>query len=255
MSHTKYMFFPGCSLPSYNPNAVGQILAHLQDRLPNVGAMLKCCGKPTKAMGQEALFKERYLNLSNAIAEVEPDEIIVACQSCYLTMREYSPNVKVRSLWTLLPEIGLPDRAIGIGRGSDATFAIHDSCSTRDRADIHAGIRWIMTELGYETEEPEHTKENTLCCGFGGMALPANPDLANRVMHKRTSEVKSDYMVSYCAACRASMHMGGKKSLHILDLVFGEQYTSQSEFPGVDGPASSWLKRYQSKQKIKALLL
>ena len=30
---TKYVFFPGCSLPSYNPTAVGKALEHLQDKL------------------------------------------------------------------------------------------------------------------------------------------------------------------------------------------------------------------------------
>lgn len=252
---TKRVFIPGCSLPSYNPELVEKTLAYLQEKLPGTGSILKCCGKPTKALGQVDKFKERYAEFQAEIDKLGADEIIVACQSCFLTMSEYSPNQKVISLWELLPEIGLPKESIGIGKDSDIVFAIHDSCPTRDRSTIHDGIRWIINELGYQTEEPPHTRENTRCCGFGGMIVPANPELALRVMKRRTSEVESDYMVAYCAACRESMVKGEKKAVHILDLIFGGPWTSKSEFPGVPGnPVTGWANRYKSKRAIKKVL-
>ncbi len=179
---TKRVFIPGCSLPSYNPELVGKVLAHLQERLPGTGAILKCCGKPTKALGQVDAFKARYAELQAEIDRLGAEEIIVACQSCYVTMKEYSPNQKVRSLWEVLPEIGLPEAAIGIGKDSGLTFAVHDSCPTRDVPSIQNGIRRILGDLGYATEEPPHTGMQTRCCGFGGMVVPANPELAMRVM-------------------------------------------------------------------------
>lgn len=251
---TKRVFIPGCSLPSYNPEVVKKTLEYLQKKLPGTGAILKCCGKPTKALGQVDKFKERYGQLQAEIDRLGAEEIIVACQSCFLTMSEYSPNQKVTSLWELLPEIGLPKEAVGIGKDSDIVFGIHDSCSTRNRASIHDGIRWIMKELGYKVEEPPHTRETTRCCGFGGMVVPANPDLALRVMKKRTAEYETDYIVAYCAACRESMVRGEKKALHILDLVFGDAFTSKSEFPAVGGAVSSWMNRYKSKTNINKVL-
>lgn len=249
---TKRVFIPGCSLPSYNPEAVGKMYSHLQERLGNTGAILKCCGKPTKALGQYDLFKQRYAQLQAEIDKLGAEEIIVACQSCFLNMSEYSPNQKVRSLWEVLPEIGLPEGAEGIGADSDVTFAVHDSCSTRDVSSIHDGIRWILEKTGYQMEEPPHTRENGMCCGFGGMVVPANPDLAQRVMSKRTSEVKSDQMVTYCAACRESMVKGGKDALHILDLVYNPTYRSESEYPGAGGsPLTAWVNRYKAKKALE----
>ncbi|MGF7060401.1 (Fe-S)-binding protein [Brassicibacter mesophilus] len=252
---TKRVFIPGCSLPSYNPKLVEATLEYLQEKLPGTGAILKCCGKPTKALGQVEKFKERYGELQAEIDRLGAEEIIVACQSCYLTMSEYSPNQKVTSLWELFPKIGLPEKSKGIGKNSDITIAIHDSCPTRNVPAIHDGIRWIMNELGYKVEEPPHTRENTRCCGFGGMIVPANPDLALRIMKRRTAEVQSDYMVTYCAACRESMVKGGKKAIHILDLIFDGPWTSRSEFPGVPGgPITSWANRYKSKTAINRVL-
>lgn len=252
---TKRVFIPGCSLPSYNPKAVEKTLEYLQTVLPGTGSILKCCGKPTKALGQVNKFKERYSEFQAEVDKIGAEEIIVACQSCYLTMKEYSPNQKVTSLWELFPSLGLPKEAIGKGKNSDITFAIHDSCPTRNESKIHDGIRWIMNELGYNTEEPPHTKENTRCCGFGGMVVPANPDLALRVMKRRTDEVKSDYMVAYCAACRESMVRGDKKAIHILDLIFGDTFTSKSEFPSIpSNPVTGWANRYKSKKAINKVL-
>ncbi len=250
--NVKRVFIPGCSLPSYNPKAVGNILEYLQEVYPGTSAILKCCGKPTKALGQVDAFKSRYAELQAEIDKLGAEEIIVACQSCFLTMSECSPNQKVRSLWEILPEIGLPQGAKGKGKNSDVTIAIHDSCSIRDQHQIHDGIRWIMNELEYKVEEAPHNRKNAKCCGFGGMVVPANPELAIELMKSRTSEIESDYMVTYCAACRESMVKGGKKAVHMLDLIFGDTYTSKSEWPGIPGgPVKSWSNRYSSKREIK----
>ncbi len=251
----KRIFFPGCSLSAYAPHLIEKTLAYLQEKLPGTGAILKCCGKPTKALGQVDKFKERYASVQADIDKLGAEEIIVACQSCFLTMTQYSPEQKITSLWTLFPEIGLPAQVVGEGKKSDLVFAVHDSCSTRDRSDIHEGVRWILKELGYKTEEPPHTKATTRCCGFGGMVVPANPDLALRIMKKRTAEVESDHMVTYCAACRSSMISGGKEAVHLLDLIFNGPWTSKSEFPPATAkPIPSWLNRYKTKKAIIKVL-
>jgi Fe-S oxidoreductase len=249
--HIKSVFMPGCSLPSYKPELVENILAYLQEKVPRVGTILKCCGKPTKIIGQEDLFLKRYENLQAEFNQVEAEEVIVACQNCYSLVSEYSPKQKVVSLWTLLKEIGLPESAKGIGNNSDIVFAIHDSCPTRNVSEIHDSVRWIMNELGYKVEEPPHSREKTRCCGFGGMAAPASPELAQKVMKRRTSEVKSDYMITYCAGCREAMTIGGKKTLHLLDLIFGDTYHSKSEFPGGQTAVQNWVNRYKSKKVIQ----
>jgi Fe-S oxidoreductase len=247
----KRLFIPGCSLPSYNPEAVYNILEYLQEKLPGTGAILKCCGKPTKALGQIDKFKERYGSFQFEVDKLRADELIVACQNCYMIMSEHSPNQNVRSLWELLPEIGLPESSKGIGKNSDIVFGIQDSCPTRNVPEIHDGMRWIMDELGYKYAEPPRTKELTRCCGLGGMVSPANPELALRVMTKRAEEFQTDYIVTYCAACRESMALGGKKSIHILDLIFGGPWNSKSEFPGKPAsPITSWRNRYKSKVNI-----
>lgn len=156
----------------------------------------------------------------------------------------------VVSLWELLPEIGLPESQIGVGKNSDVKFNIHDSCSIRKQTKIHDGIRWIMKELGYEVEELENSREKTRCCGFGGMIVPAVPEIAKKVMDRRAAETTTGHMVTYCAACRESMEKGQTDALHIVDLIFGDKYEKSKATKRNMGPAKQWLTRYKSKMEL-----
>lgn len=248
---TVRVFLPGCSLSSYNPTVVGNILDYLQEKCHGeVGSILKCCGKPTKDLGQEEKFKKRYSLVQNSIDELGAEEIIVACQSCYEIFRKNSPNQKVISLWELLPELGLPEHAKGIGKGSDVVFGIHDSCPTRYNKKIQDGVRQILEQMEYKIEEPLYTRENTRCCGLGGMVATANPEVTNTIINRRVAEYNTDHIVSYCAACRQSMESGGKDSVHILDLIFGERYTKDSAIKRTQGTSKQWMNRFKSKKEL-----
>ncbi|MBP3155129.1 (Fe-S)-binding protein [Aliivibrio fischeri] len=246
------VFMPGCSLPSYSLEGVASIAKYLKEVYPDMGAVQKCCGKPTSAIGQTELFKERYGQLQADFDKLDAQEVIVACQSCYAVIKKSGDNQKPVSLWKLLPQIGLPAELIGKAKNSDVVFTIHDSCSTRYESELQAGIRWILTELGYQIAEPEYTKENTRCCGFGGMVVPANPDVAKRVIQRRVEEFKTGHVVVYCSACRASMMGVGTKAWHILDLMFGPVVMNGDEPPVnvLASPVKSWFNRYKAKSGL-----
>jgi Fe-S oxidoreductase len=248
---TVRIFLPGCSLSSYSPVAIGNILGYLKGKYHGeVGSLLKCCGKPTKDLGQVEKFKKRYAAVQQSIDELGAEEIIVACQSCYEMFKENSPNQKIKSLWEILPELGLPEHAKGIGKDSDVIFGIHDSCPTRYNKEIQNGVRWILEQMEYKIEEPLHTKENTRCCGFGGMVMPANPKAAHAIINKRAAEYNTEHIVSYCAACRESMETTGKDSVHILDLIFGDVYTEGSAAKRTQGTSIQWVNRFKSKKEL-----
>jgi Fe-S oxidoreductase len=259
----KYVFFPGCSLPSYNPAVVGKVLDHLQERLGmevgsmlkccgkptlkmEAGSSLKCCGKPTQSIDKKGKFTDRFSQVEKELDNIGAEIIIVTCQSC-LEIFERHGKRKVISLWELLPEIGLPTDKVGIGDGSDVIFNIHDSCSGRDKKNVHEGIRWILKELGYKTEELRKSRENTMCCGLSGLTVHGDYDISKKIMKKRAGESTTGHMISYCAACRESMETGGVDSLHILDLVFGDTYKKDGIENRNMGILKQWDNRFKSK--------
>ena len=245
-------FMPGCSLPSYDPKAVKKIMAYLKSVFPELGAVQKCCGKPTASLGQEELFKDRFGQLQADFDAIGAEEVIVACQSCFGMIKKFANHQQPRSLWTLLPEIGLPADLRGKAKNSNVVFSIHDSCPTRYERELQEGIRWILDELGYKTAEPQYTKDNTRCCGFGGMVVPANPDVANRVIARRVAEFETDNVVVYCAACRASMLGAGAQAWHILDLMWGPVIMQGDKAPEnvLANPLKAWMNRYMTKRGL-----
>jgi Fe-S oxidoreductase len=228
-------------------------MKYLKEKFPDISAVQKCCGKPTIAIGQEALFRKRFENLCDDIRFCNADEVIVACQSCMNTLKKCT-DFKTVSLWELFPQIGLPEHLVGKAKDSDVVFSVHDSCSVRGYDGIHDGVRWILHELGYKTAEPEKTRATTRCCGFGGMVVPANPDVAQRVMDRRKADFPTEHIVVYCAACRQSMMKAGGKAWHILDLLWGDVVKSDTKCPEdvLSSPLSAWKNRYRSKKQIKA---
>lgn len=248
----RYGFMPGCSLPSYNPEAVAKTTAYLNSVFPKFSAIQKCCGKPTKAVGQYDLFKERFKGLQDDMDAVGIEEMIVACQSCKLTFNDASPT-PTYSLWEMFPIIGLPEELRGKAKDSDMVFTIHDSCSTRHDAALQDGIRWILDELGYKYVESKYSREKTRCCGFGGMVVPANPEVAMKVMKRRVETLEYNNVVVYCAACRSSILKGGANAWHILDLIWGPVVMKDDNSP-IDvlaSPVKSWVNRYKAKKGIQ----
>lgn len=248
------VFMPGCSLTSYNPELVMKTYGFLKERLNNTGIILKCCGNPTALIGQEHKFNEYYSMLEKDFFNMNVDEVIVACPSCYKAVKKNSPNIKVRSLWEVINEIGIPEEMKCIGKNIDITFAIHDPCITRNETSIHDAVRNIVKELDFNIEEFEYSREKTLCCGAGGMVAVTNNKLAKEQMKKRASQAKSDYILTYCESCVEAMMVGGKNSVHILDLLFNKDIYSTLKFnQPIQGVVKKWSNRYRCKKMIERL--
>ena len=68
-------------MPSYSPEGVAAIASHLKQVFPDMGAVQKCCGKPTAAIGQTEKFKERYGQLQADFDKLDAQEVIVVFQN------------------------------------------------------------------------------------------------------------------------------------------------------------------------------
>ena len=103
-------FFPGCQLAASSPWHVEQVYAHLAAKVPGgVGLMVDCCGAPALWSGRRALQEEVTASLRETWRQLGEPQIVTACSSCLKALGESLPEMKPRSLWTLIDEIGWPD--------------------------------------------------------------------------------------------------------------------------------------------------
>lgn len=251
---TKYVFVPGCTVPAYSPSGVENVVRHLKDCLgeENVGALLQCCGKVSRFMGEEMKFDERNKLALDKLDEMGCEVIITVCPSCFKIFKETAKNQRVISYWDLMHDlIGIPEAARGIGKGSDVVFNFHDSCVTRDEPTHHESVRWMMDQMGYQWREIERSKGNTRCCGVGGMVCSSDPALYERVYTRRCGDFNAEHIVTYCGSCRGTFETAGMDSLHLLDLLFGPTYMAdQAKKRGCQDEDEMWARRLETRERL-----
>ena len=113
-------------------------------------------------------------------------------------------------------------------------------------------MRWILKELGYEVEEMKNIRENTRCCGVGGMLSCINPDLYKKIVDRRITDATQEHIISYCGSCRGSMELGGLDSLHILQLIHEKCYMKKDQIKRSEN--YGFKNRLETKKILKKFL-
>jgi glutamate synthase (NADPH/NADH) small chain len=242
------VFFPGCQLCASSPLQVRRVYNHLRRSfLDGVGLILGCCGAPAYWAGEEADYQNEVDALRDKWIGLGQPTLILACSTCYRMFRENLKEISILSLWKVLEVIGLPEAET---HAAPAPLAVHDPCTTRHEPDIQESVRRLLGRLSMAVEELRLSREKTECCGFGGLMQGANPALAREVVARRARESVLDY-VTYCAVCRDNLAAAGKRTVHLLDLIFPD--------PGERDPASrkrpGWGQRQENRARLKDGLL
>ena len=105
----RQVFFPGCSLPGYHPHLVQAAYGYLRERLPHTGIMLNCCGAPSHLLGEEEVLEQVAEGVALEFKRLGAGELIAACTHCLHTLNEFRPEIKTRSLYEVMLELGLPE--------------------------------------------------------------------------------------------------------------------------------------------------
>ena len=241
------VFFPGCQLAASSPWHVERVYAHLASRMPGgVGLMVDCCGAPPLWSGRAALHEEVKASLLETWRSLGEPEVISACSTCLKMFADFLPEMKARSLWTVIAEIGWPE---GPRPRIAGPLAIHDPCTGRRAVEVQRAVRSLASGLGADVRELGGA-ELTTCCGFGGLASFVNPEVAGRIVDRRIGESDADYL-TYCAMCRDNFARHDKRSVHLLDLVFG----SPDGADPAGRPDPGFSRRRDNRARLKARML
>jgi glutamate synthase (NADPH/NADH) small chain len=242
-----HAFFPGCQLCASAPEQVEAVYAHLQSTLEDgLGLILGCCGAPAHWAGQRTRFDDQAAHIKRQWEQLGQPRLILACSSCLQIFKKHLPMIATDPLWSVLaahpPAVSAP--------APSHPMAIHDPCTTRHEDELRDSVRQLAQQAGIGVEELTLGRDNTECCGFGGLMLNANPDLAGEVVRRRANRHDTDYL-AYCAMCRDNLAAAGKRVIHLLDLFFPD--------PRQDDPAlrprPDWTQRQENRARLKARLL
>lgn len=251
--NTKRLFLPGCSLSSYSSDLVLKTFKYLQGNIEDIALVFQCCGKPTLSMGDVDTFKKYYSKLEKIFNNEDIEEIIVACPNCFSTIKSNSKNIKVTSIWETIREYGIPENLINHYKDLDKSFSLHDPCPIRYEYQIHDDVRYILNSLGVKILEFDKNRENSECCGSGGMVRITNISISENQSNKRANEAKTDNVISYCQSCCESMIIANKPTLHILDLIFNDSVVNKEKFSQYKTTTiNKWAMRYKGIKLAKS---
>jgi NADPH-dependent glutamate synthase beta subunit-like oxidoreductase len=260
-----WLYFPSCQLCATSPGEVLASYRYLRERLSGgVGIMLRCCGAPAFWAGRDDLFRESLETVRREWERMGRPRVITACSTCRTLFVDNIPEMETRTLWKTMEEIGLPDGVTSQAFGGEGrTVAIADPCITRHDRETQGSVRRIVQSLGFAIEELPLSGGKPECCGYGGLMYNADPNLARDVITHRTTRMEQpdttyyrttvselDYL-AYCAMCRDNLAAAGKRTAHLIELLF----------PNVDGadPACrgwiSWSERRRNRALVKGAIL
>jgi Fe-S oxidoreductase len=246
------VFFPGCTLAGTRPRTVQAAFSYLRTVFPRAGAVLACCSKPSHDLGMQSLFNERFTRLYNRLAQHGIKRVVTACPNCHKVFTTYAQDMEVVSIYEVLAR--RPAMAAGHDRSAPScTAALHDPCPLREFPAIHHAARVLAAEAGIDVTELPGTRRRTLCCGEGGAVGAVRPDLAGGWTARRAAAAPQKRIFTYCAGCAGSLSAAGRRTDHLLDLVFYPRRTLAGRMKPARTPFS-YLHRLWLKLRWRLLL-
>lgn len=215
-------FFPGCTLMTYAPELTREVYARLRDGRGCDGVIVECCGKPLTQLGLPQRASAAAGRLLASLGEHRVRELIVACPGCYYELRPLLADTGI-ILRTVYEAIEPPAAA-----ATGGLCTVHDSCPDRFEGIFGRQVRELLAGCGFSTVEMAHCKENTSCCGSGGMISTFRPDFTAELVGRRLAEARATgagLLVSYCVSCTAKFAAAadGIRADHALSLLLGRR--------------------------------
>jgi Fe-S oxidoreductase len=209
------VFFPGCSLSANNPAIVIELSKRLKE--DGIGLYSGCCASPSNISGDIGTFNKNKSKIEQNFKKYGIKEVFVACSNCYIALKKIE-GIKVTSVYELLKTDKYIDTSISNTYKSQI-YILHDPCPTRFENEIHHSVRDLLNKVSVKFTEFENSRENTSCCGDGGMVSVLNKEISNYQLQNRTKEANGKNIISYCQSCVNNFKSQNNDSKHILEFL------------------------------------
>jgi Fe-S oxidoreductase len=210
--------FPSCIVDRFLPGAGYAAARVLQAMGADVHVVegRRCCGLPQLNSGDRPTALAMARAAIEALERIPADRIVIPSSSCAITIaQDYVRVLSDDPAWserarTLAERVTaftpfaaslLRDRPLrGRLLGLRATY--HDACQSANVLGVHQDPRTLLRQIaGVEVAE---MAESSVCCGFGGSFSFDYPEVANRVLERKLSNIDAtgvDLVISDNPGC------------------------------------------------------
>lgn len=215
---TDAVFFPGCALLAYDPVLLQRMMSLLRREEPNIALAAGCCGQPTKYLEPERLA-HRTGKLHRLFEKKGVCRIYTACPNCTRLLSGLG-CARVIPVWETLNRVAT---SADLGNLNGEAFALHDPCPVRQDHTQQDAVRALLQKANVAVAEFPKNRDQTTCCGNIAMLRAIDPMKSAAMRKSRLDEIPSGLPItSYCAGCVDAFSSEGRKSRHLVELLFGK---------------------------------
>jgi hypothetical protein len=204
--------------------------------------IMRCCVKNYKTQEFEDSMPDWFLpewKSLPAYIDMNKDKVMAyVCHNCSAIFQEQMPNVQILSLWELI----LNDDTFVFPDFSHEKMTVQDCWRSRDNRAEQDTVRALLRKMNIEIIEQKANHENTDFCGTSlyapaparnlklapkrfvenaiGKFVPHSEEEKKKLMEEHCMNIVTEKVVAYCHYCVEGLNLGGKKGLHLAELLF-----------------------------------
>jgi len=231
------VYFVGCVGALYPrvygvPQSFVQILERAGEEVTALGGDEWCCGFPLQIAGMGEHTHALARHNVEAVRAIGARRLVTTCPSCYHTWAAEYPRILGEQLgFEVLHATELLAALINEGRittlhGFSQPVTYHDPCDLGRTSGIYDPPRQIIEAIpGIQFVEMAENREMALCCGGGGDAEMADPELTAAVGKRRIQQVQETgarVVISACQQCDRTLAEAARKNrirIRAMDIV------------------------------------
>jgi heterodisulfide reductase subunit D len=217
-------YFVGC-VSSYRETEIPDAFVNILDAL-GIPFVLSdeewCCGAPLYFCGHEEKAFDLARHNVEMIKGSGASKVVLTCPTCSMILKKYYPrwlkqelHFEVLHATEYLRGLQEEGRLKLKGLNEEVTVTYHDPCHLGRGQGIYDAPRDILTSIkGVKFKDLDRSRENSFCCGGGGLLPTGFPEFSDDLARERALEMKNsgaDVLLSACPACKENLKIAAKK--------------------------------------------
>jgi dimethylglycine catabolism B len=229
-------FWPGCDAIDKSSSDIAATLAIFDrtglEHAKIVEAPQACAGYPLLAAGHRDLFRWHAGRVAAAMRGFK--KVAINCSACLYAIREQyaAEGVQVRAEVVSTADVLAPAAANLACQLQRKSVYYHDPCYHARYNDVIEAPRRALAQL-VEVREFGWSKQDTECCGGGGLLPKTMPLVADQMAKRRLAEVHATgggMVVTSCATCAFMLKRNAPASVEVTNLATAMAILSETPF-------------------------
>ncbi len=217
-------FWPGCDTTDKGAVDVAAALAVFAragaEHVKLVDAGLACAGYPLLAAGLTDLFRWHAGKVANVLRRFRT--VVINCSACLYALRaQYDgEGVAVRTEVLSLAEFLAQHASRLPTPATRRSVYYHDPCYLARYAGVIEPPRQVLAQVA-TVRELSWSRQDTECCGGGGLLPKTAPSTADAMARRRLAEVAAKgggMVVTSCGTCAFMLRRNQPASVEVADL-------------------------------------